>query len=337
MNIAGYDLLGNQGSEGIRYAWEMGSGTRYVESAAFKNKTKGEESDICGYTTSVSAGCLLSAQRTQCAFCATGNDLPFSRLLTSKEIALQNVFMVLSDLERSDHLELQTKMREFAYMGQGEPGLSYQQVRDAIEITNSAMEQLGQKVYRHVFATCGIPESIEQYKQDIQYFFTQRVTLHLSVHALSERDRLMPINRIYPIEDVVNVAKEVKEISGEKPCIGVMLFRNFSKHGLIEDYTTNKNEFKAILAMIDPSLFRISLCEYNPIKNLDSADEYPTEQMMELVAIARRYGFETKYFTSYGREKDTACGMLGGKEPECVASAKWKRLEEKAKKMVNLF
>lgn len=337
MNISGYDLLGNQGNEGIRYAWKIGSGTQYVESAAFKNKTKGVESNVCGYTTSVSAGCLLSAHGTPCAFCATGNELPFSRLLTSKEIALQNVFMVLTDMECSDHPELRTKMREFAYMGQGEPGLSYQQVRDAIEITNSAMKQLGQRVYRHVFATCGIPESIEQYKQDIQHFFTQRVTLHLSVHAFSERDRLMPINKLYPIEDVVNVAREVKGISGEKPCIGILLFRNFSKHGVIEDYTTDKDEFMEILAMIDPNLFRISLCEYNPIKNLDNADEYPIKQMMELVSIAQGKGFETKCFSSFGREKDTACGMLGGKEPECIASEKWKRLEEEAKKLVNLF
>ena len=337
MNISGYDLLGNQGNEGIRYAWRIGSGTRYVESAAFTNKTKGVESDVCGYTTSVSSGCRLRAQGMSCVFCATGNELPFSRLLTSKEIALQNVFMVLSDIECSDHPELRTKMREFAYMGQGEPGLSYQQVRDAIEITNSAMKRLGQRVYRHVFATCGIPESIEQYKQDLQHFFTQRVTLHLSVHALSERDRLMPINRLYPIENVVSVAREVKEISGEKPCIGILLFGNFSKHGVIENYTTDKDEFMKILAMIDPNLFRISLCEYNPIKNLNNADEYPLEQMMELVSIAQRKGFEIKYFSSFGREKDTACGMLGGKEPERVASAKWKRLEEEAKNLVNIF
>ena len=91
MNILGYDLLGNQVCEGIRYAWKISNGSRYVESAAFINKTKGVESEVCGYTTSVSAGCLLRAQGIPCTFCATGNELPFSRLLTSKEIALQNV------------------------------------------------------------------------------------------------------------------------------------------------------------------------------------------------------------------------------------------------------
>lgn len=336
MNISGYDLLKEQVNEGIRYAWKIGDVPLYVESAAFINKTKGIESNVCGYTTSISAGCLLRAQGVPCAFCATGNELPFSRLLTSREIALQNVFMVLTDMECDDHPELRNKMREFAYMGQGEPGLSYEQVREAIEITNTAMNQLGQEVYRHIFATCGIPESIKQFNHDIRHFYTQRVTLHLSLHTLSERNRLMPINTIYPIEDVIKVAGEIKEVSGEKPCIGILLFNNFSKHGMIQHYTTDKNEFESILAMLDPNLFRISLCEYNPIKNLDNADEYPEKQLMELVSIAQSRGFETKYFSSYGREKSTACGMLGGKEPEHAASQKWKRLEKEAKRLVNL-
>ena len=336
MNISGYDLLGVQANEGIRYAWKINDVSRYVESAAFINKTKGIESNVCGYTTSVSAGCLLKAQGVPCAFCATGNELPFSRLLTSKEIALQNVFMVLTDLECDDHPELRNKMREFAYMGQGEPGLSYQQVREAIEITNTAMKQLGQEVYRHVFATCGISEAVKQFKQDVQYYYTQRVTLHLSVHTLSERNRLMPINTIYPVEDVIKAAREIKEVSGEKPCIGILLFNDFSKHAVIKHYTTDKVEFVSILAMLDPNLFRISLCEYNPIKHLDNANEYPEEQLMELVSIAQSRGFETKYFSSFGREKNTACGMLGGKTPEHAASQKWKMLEEEAKRLVNL-
>lgn len=337
MYITGYDLLGNQANEGIRYAWKLDHNSRYIESAAFINKTKGITSNICGYTTSVSAGCILRAQGMPCSFCATGNELPFSRLLTAKEIALQNVFMVLTDMECTDHPELRNKMREFAYMGQGEPGLSYQQIRDAIEITNDAMKQLGQEVYRHVFATCGISEAIKQYKQDIKSFYTQRVTLHLSLHSFSERDKLMPINRVYPIKEVIKEAEQIKEISGEKPCVGILLFNHFSKHGLIDNYTTDIDEFKLILKELDPNLFRISLCEYNPIKNLDNIDEYPLEQMTKLTSLAQDMGFETKLFSSYGREKSTACGMLGGKEPDHVASAKWKALEQTAMRLVGLF
>lgn len=155
MDIVGYDILEDGG---LRYAWKDARFKKCIESAAFINRSKGKLEDICGYTTSVSSGCILRTQGNQCAFCRTGNVLPFGGLLTYKEIAKQNIFMVLSDIYCEDHPELHNKKREFAYMGQGEPGYSYSQVRMAIELTNTVMRELNQQVYRHIFATCGIPE-----------------------------------------------------------------------------------------------------------------------------------------------------------------------------------
>ena len=91
--------------------------------------------------------------------------------------------MVLADMHCDDHPALAGRPREFAYMGQGEPGYSYSQVRMAIELTNRAMKELGQTVYRHIVATCGVPETIQLFKSDIQNYYTERVTLHLSLHA----------------------------------------------------------------------------------------------------------------------------------------------------------
>jgi hypothetical protein len=48
--------------------------------------------------------------------------LPFSDMLSSYDIAKQNVFMVLADMNCSEHSELHQSPREFAYMGQGESG-----------------------------------------------------------------------------------------------------------------------------------------------------------------------------------------------------------------------
>ena len=180
MDIVGYDILEDGG---LRYAWKDARFKKCIESAAFINRSKGKLEDICGYTTSVSSGCILRTQGNQCAFCRTGNVLPFGGLLTYKEIAKQNIFMVLSDIYCEDHPELHNKKREFAYMGQGEPGYSYSQVRMAIELTNTVMRELNQQVYRHIFATCGIPEAVDNYMSDVQHYFTERVTLHLSLHV----------------------------------------------------------------------------------------------------------------------------------------------------------
>lgn len=335
MTIEGYDLLGKDGADGIRYAWKINGSSNYVESAAFVNKTKAIESDICGYTTSVSSGCILRSEGIPCSFCATGNRLPFSRLLTAKEIALQNVFMVLTDIECDNHPELRSKEREFAYMGQGEPGFSYSQMRYAIEITNDVMRKLNQKVYRHIFATCGMPEAIRQYRNDINNkYFSERVTLHLSLHSVTERCKVMPINNIYPIEEVITEVEKIYSISGEKPCVGILLFNHFTKKNVIEDYSNDINEIKKIMSILNPKLVRLSFCEYNPIFQDEKNEVYSEKQTKEIIRIAHEYGFETKLFSSYGREKKTACGMLGGKEPDVSASSKWKLLEQKATQLV---
>lgn len=111
--------------------------------------------------------------------------------------------MVLTDMYCTDHPELVNKEREFAYMGQGEPGFSYCQVRMAIELTNSIMRELNKKVYRHVFATCGIPEAIKNYADDLKHFYSEKVTLHFSLHATSRRSQIMPIDSIYSFDESI--------------------------------------------------------------------------------------------------------------------------------------
>lgn len=337
MEIIGYDLLGEDTVDGLRFAWKCDKIANYVESAAFTNRSKGKSENICGYTTSVSAGCILRVQGLPCAFCRTGNVLPYGRLLTCKEIAQQNVFMVLADMLCEEHPELRDKEREFAYMGQGEPGFSYAQVRMAIEITNQVMRELGQKVCRHIFATCGIPESIKCYKDDVENYFTEKVTLHLSVHSLYGRDMLMPINRIYPIQESISLMKDIRKRTGEKPCIGIMLFNNFSSKNGICNYKNDVNAVLPILDLLDPEDYRLSFCEYNPIEEISESAPYCYDEAREVIEIAQGRGFEAKYFSSFGKEKKSACGMLGRKEPDNIASQKWKELNARAVELVNKY
>ena len=252
IKIEGYDILGKVQPEGIRFAWKGSRFGNLIESAAFNKRTKLGGEAICAYTTSVSAGCILHSQDVPCVFCRTGNVLPFGGVLTYKEIAKQNVFMVLADLHCDDHPELANRSREFAYMGQGEPGLSYAQVRLAIELTNQAMKKLGQTVYRHIFATSGIPEAIIAFKDDIKNYYSERVTLHLSLHAADKRDLLMPINRLYPLKEVLKHADEVSDLTGERTCVGIMLFWNFKPRGNDFQYSNNVENVVSILDMLDP-------------------------------------------------------------------------------------
>lgn len=192
IRLVGYDALGVNGGEGIRYAWKYGISSYCVESAAFVQHTKGLRDNICGYTTSVSSGCILANMGLACKFCRTGTQLPFGGCLTSKEIAKQNVFMVLCDIHCSDHPDLAVSQREFAYMGQGEPGFSYGEIREAIQITNRVMDELGQTVFRHIIATSGVPQMIKAYTNDIKHnFFSSRTTMHFSLHGTTSRNYII--------------------------------------------------------------------------------------------------------------------------------------------------
>lgn len=334
IKIIGYDTLGVDNKDGLRFVWEKENCQHYIESAAFVNRRKYVKEDICGYTTSVSAGCILRAFKSQCSFCRTGNFIPFGGLLSYKDITKQNVFMVLADIYCKDNPSLAHKQREFAYMGQGEPGYSYSQLRLAIELTNQIMKELGQSVYRHVFATAGVSEAIYAYKDDIRSFFTEKVTLHFSLHAAEQRSSIMPINQIYPYQDIIPLLNEVYDISGEKPCVGIMLFQNFRPHNKDFEYTNSYEVIEKILLKLNPKKCRLSFCEYNESDDIGTNKSYSLDNATAIMRLAKELGFESKLFSSFGKEKQTACGMLGAKEPEKKVSKHWEKLDKLADDLV---
>lgn len=260
----------------------------------------------------------MRANHKQCLFCRTGNLLPYGGLLTYRDIAKQNIFMVLTDLYCSEHPELATKKREFAYMGQGEPGYSYSQVRMAIELTNTVMRYLNQKVYRHIFATCGVPKSIFSYKKDIKDYFTERVTLHFSLHATDNREIIMPIDSIYSFRDSINAMSDIVEISGEKPCVGILLFNHFRPKARNIEYTNSIEVIKNIMDSLDPKRFRLSFCEYNSSDEIGTSMIYPSEEAQRVLNAAIAIGFEAKLFYSFGHEKNLLVECLPEKNPSLL-------------------
>lgn len=335
IEVKGYDLIGIDIPTGIRFAWGGNRFGTLVESASFNTRTKLGCEPISAYTTSVSAGCILRAQGCPCVFCRTGRVLPFGGLLTYKEIAKQNIFMVLVDISRSEQTSLASQPREFAYMGQGEPGYSYSQVRMAIELTNRVMKELGQTVYRHIIATSGVPEIIKSLKSDVQHYYTERVTLHLSLHAAEQRSLLMPINEIYSLQDVIKQADDFTAVSNEKLCVGIMLFWKFRSKGASRVYSSTIENLMPLLDMLDPSFYRLSFCEYNASPDVADAETYPEVEKQRLMQVVKNLHFEAKFFSSFGKEKLTACGLLGGKQPDYQVSEKWYRLESTAEELID--
>lgn len=335
LKLIGYDTLGKNGNDGIRYAWKHSSSNYYVESAAFSQRSKATNDDICGYTTSVSSGCILRSMNLACKFCRTGTLLPFGERFSSEEIAKQNILMVLAHMHCNDNIGLRAKQREFAYMGQGEPGFSYSQIREAIELTNIAMDELGQTVFRHIVATSGIPEMIESYSDDLKNdYFSSKTTIHFSLHGTLNRSEVMPVDNKYSYKDSLTALSKIYDISGEKPCVGILLLKDFLPHGSSKKYSTDFDSIKQILDYLDPKLFRLSFCEFNSSPDLGTSDIYEDEMSKNVLSYAQSLGFSAKLFSSYGRDEVTACGMLGGRAPLNSASTKLSVLEQEAETLI---
>ena len=338
MILSGYENLGNEGKDGKCYAWKLCDSEHFVESAAFTNHSKNNVSDssnICGYTSSVSAGCILQSMNVACKFCRTGKVLPFQRMLTSKEIAKENIVMVLMDIYYPKVSKVRLAEREFAYMGQGEPGYSYTQLRQAIKITDYVMSALNQKVHRHIISTCGIPELISNVLFDIKnHFYNERITFHFSLHLIDNRSSLMPINSIYTYKETLNLLYKVKEITGEKPCVGILLFPGFSPNDKSIVYTNSVINIEKLLMELDPSKVRLSFSELNSTSDIGKAKYFEIDNIKKILNMSSNMGFEAKYFSSFGRDEYSACGMLGGKERLIYSSENLHEIELEADELI---
>ena len=137
---------------------------------------------------STQAGCKFG-----CAFCASGLN-GFKRNLVSSEIVGQALYV---------EKRLGIDVTNYVFMGMGEPLDNWDNVEKALRIMN-APEGMGVAARRMTISTAGYVPAFPQLEAlDLQ------INLSISLHAVTDRlrDRLMPINRKYPLEKLVETAE----------------------------------------------------------------------------------------------------------------------------------
>lgn len=356
LSIDGYTLLGARGKEGIKYYW-MKNGDR-VESLAFNQRQNDpnpnlerrvQDENISAYTASTSFGCILSSSNSQCKFCETGTR-EFRGFLTAEEIAFQNIFMAIYDANCPSFPEVRNHAREFAFMGQGEPGFNYSAIRRAIQLTDLAMKAIGQNVYRYIISTSGVNDFIYQLIDDIKSNkYPNRVSLHFSLHACGElRKKLMPIEKTYNHQRFLELCKEYfsayyeKYENAEKIGVGILTLKDFQPYirdgeQPFDPITLNEAMLENILKTLDSDIFRIDLCEYNKAPSATkSTGVMSNEDVKKLIEFTERKGFEVKTFSSFGVGKDAGCGMLKSAylDPSPAGETTLRKYEE-AKKLLS--
>lgn len=233
------------------------------------------------------SGCALS-----CTFCATGK-MKLGRDLTRHEIVDQ--FLELARRRITDG----GRIDNVVMMGMGEPFHNYDNVMDAIRTLN-APDGPGLAARRIAISTVGWVPGIERLAdEEIQ------VKLALSLHAPNDNDRglLMPVNRKFPIERLMQACRAYREKTKRRIFIEYLMLDG------VNDSLAHAKELAQLLTSQEgPGGFHVNLIAYNPTGTdyVGSSDEV----VRRFMGYLRGAGIDTSYRVSRARDISGACGQL---------------------------
>ena len=166
-----------------KWLWDLGGGAR-VETVLMHYR---ERSTVC---VSTQAGCAMA-----CSFCATGQ-AGFERNLSTGEIVEQVVRAARQAGEAGRRLS------NVVFMGMGEPLANYERTWDAVERLHA---DVGLSARHLTISTVGVAPGIRRLARE-----RLPVNLAVSLHAADDvrRDELVPLNRRYPLDDVIDACTE---------------------------------------------------------------------------------------------------------------------------------
>ncbi len=235
-------------------------------------------------------GCPL-----QCGFCATG-EAGFRRNMTSAEIVQQACFVAKRLAEREERLS------NVVFMGMGEPLLNVPEVSRTIGILLSQFG-FGISGKRVTVSTAGIvPEMLPL---ALRY----PVSFAVSINAARDdlRSLLMPVNRRYPLKEVVHAMRQIPLQSGRKVS---------AEYVLLSGVNDSTEDALALSRLLRGARIKVNLIPYNP----HTASPYrapDAETLNRFRNILVAGGVQTITRQRRGADIRAACGQLraeaGGK------------------------
>ncbi|OGN94803.1 MAG: 23S rRNA (adenine(2503)-C(2))-methyltransferase [Chloroflexi bacterium RBG_13_51_18] len=178
------------------------------------------------YTVCVSTqvGCAVG-----CSFCATGRQ-GFERNLTPGEIIDQVLYFAhylkeeVKKNNSSPKNNKNTRISNIVFMGMGEPLANYDNLWQAIEMLNSP-EGFGLGARNMVISTSGLVPQIKRLAEE-----KLQVGLAVSLHAAENelRNKLVPINKKYPLEKLIPACREYSRLSGRRLSFEYALFKGLN-------------------------------------------------------------------------------------------------------------
>jgi len=216
-----------------------------------------------------------------------------TRNLTKAEI-LDQVLGILDELPEDG-----PRLTNVVLMGMGEPLANYENVRQALEILTDNRIGLQLSHRRVTLSTSGIVPRLKDLARDTKI----RLAVSLNASDNKTRDMLMPINKTYPLEDLIAACVEYSLSPRDKITF---------EYILIKDVNDRIEDAQRLAKLLRPVKAKINLIPFN--EHPESEFKRPDKSVIE--------AFQTellqKHYTaiirwSKGADISAACGQLRGK------------------------
>jgi len=270
------------------------------------------ETDRGTLCVSAQVGCTLN-----CSFCHTGT-MPLVRNLSAAEIVGQ--VLVARDrlgdfpggIAPTDGLtpkgEGVRAVSNIVFMGMGEPLYNYDAVRDAIAILTDG-EGLSLSKRRITVSTSGVVPEMARLGAECGTMLA--VSLHATNNTL--RDKLVPLNRKYPIEALLQACRDYPGASNAR--------RITFEYVMLKDVNDSPAEARALVKLLQGLPAKINLIPFNPWpgSTFECSDWGRIERFSEIIFNA---GYASPVRTPRGRDILAACGQLKSESEKLRARAR---------------
>ncbi|SIT06480.1 23S rRNA (adenine(2503)-C(2))-methyltransferase RlmN [Neptunomonas antarctica] len=249
---------------------------------------EGDRATLC---ISSQVGCALD-----CSFCSTGKQ-GFNRNLTAAEIIGQ-VRIAIKSFGPMDPSKPR-RVTNVVFMGMGEPLMNFDNVVSGIKLM---MEDnaYGLSKRRVTLSTAGVVPGIDKLIEETD------VSLAISLHAPNDelRSQLVPINKKYPIDELIAACNRYLEKLNDKRVITI----EYALMAGINDQVSQARELGRLLKRVP---CKLNLIPFNPFPN--SGYERPSDEaILAFKQIMLKAGIMTTVRRTRGAEIDAACGQLVG-------------------------
>jgi 23S rRNA (adenine2503-C2)-methyltransferase len=263
----------SDGGDTVKWLWRLHDGS-LIETVLMHYR---DRSTVC---VSTQAGCAMG-----CGFCATGQ-AGFERNLGTGEIVEQVI--------RARRAALGRRVSNVVFMGMGEPLANYDRTWAAIERLHDAV---GLSARHLTISTVGLVPGIQR-------LATERlpVNLAVSLHAANNelRDELVPINRRYPLDALVEACQDY---------LAAKRRRLSFEWALIDGVNDRPSDARELAAIARPLRAHVNLIPLNPTAGYATRGS-PRNRVREFRDWLDALGVNATVRRNRGTDIDAACGQL---------------------------